>query len=62
MTVAELIAELQKHPPAKAVHVVLTHAYFADESGESDITLCDEDALPARDVINEGPYILIRSE
>lgn len=59
MTAADLIAELQKHPPGRPVRVVLSSIYWADEAGETLLTLCTEDSLEARDVRNEGAFVLI---
>lgn len=50
MTVAELIAELQKHPPHKEVRM-LCEIY--DTSAISE-----ESAI--HDVINEGGYVLLQ--
>jgi len=61
MTVAELIAELQKQPPGKAVRVVMSEVYFADEQGEGHVHIHESEAQPADEVRNEGPYVLIRA-
>lgn len=50
MTVAELIEELQKHPPAKPVRMM-----FDDSSGAQ--VVIDADTLT-----NEGSYVLIDSK
>lgn len=60
MTVADLIAELKQYPPAKPVRVVIGSVYHADESGETDLPLCDDDATEADEVRNMGSHILIR--
>lgn len=62
MTCAELIAELQKYPPAKPVRVVLHSITHIDEVGDMEITLCDADAMPAKDVSYQGAFVLIRSQ
>jgi hypothetical protein len=55
MTVADLIRELQAMPnQGAAVRVVPGSVYFADESGETSLVLCDEDATEADDVRNMG--------
>lgn len=62
MIVAELIKELQAMPQGVRVHVVPSQVYFADESGETMINLCDEDATEADEVRHMGPFVLIRGK
>ena len=62
MTAAEVIAELMKFPPHMPVKVVTSECYFADESGESQITLCEEDATEADYVRYQGNHILIQGK
>lgn len=62
MTAAEIIAELQKFPPHLPVRVVTTEVYHADELGESQITLCEEDATEADFVSYQGTHILIQGK
>ena len=59
MTVADLIAELSKQPPHKPVRVVLPEIYMADESGEWTQPLCELDAAEAKQVTNEGGFVLV---
>lgn len=59
MTVNELIAELGKWPKQAPVRVCLRSAYFADESGETMLDLCEEDAQEADEVRTGGGYVLI---
>lgn len=59
MTAAELIAELQQHPPTKEVRVCTRTAVSADEGGEWEWTLHEGDAQAADEVRNEGPFVLI---
>lgn len=59
MTVDELIAELMKHPAGKPVRIVTRRHYIADEAGEDMLPMCEEDALEADEVRNEGAFVLI---
>lgn len=61
MTCGELIAERQKYPAAKPVRVLLHSVTHIDEAGDMEITLSQEDAMPAKDVTYEGSFVLIRS-
>lgn len=61
MTVADLIDELRRMPNQHApVKVVLTEVYR--DEGDSMMNLCDEDAIEADEVRNEGAFVLIRSK
>lgn len=60
MNVEQLIAELRKHPPHLPVRVVPSEVYFADENGESNISLCVEDATEADEVSWQGGFVLIQ--
>ena len=62
MTAAEIIAELIKFPPNLPVRVVTQSVYHADESGESQITLCEQDATEADYVRYEGNHVLIQGK
>lgn len=63
MTVADLIRELQAMPNQHApVRVVPGSVFYADESGESTINLCDEDATEADEVRCMGPWVLVRGK
>lgn len=62
MTVDELIRELQRHPPSKAVRVVMSTVQGQDEAGGFTVSVGDDQAVEADDVRNEGPYILIRGK
>ena len=62
MTVADLIRELQAMPQAMPVRVVPSSVYYRDESGESYINLCDEDATEADEERHMGPWVLIRGK
>ena len=62
MTVAELIAELQRHPPSKPVRVVMSQFYMYDEAGEILVHVNAANAQVADDVRNEGAYVLIRAK
>lgn len=64
MTVADLIAELQRHPPGRPVRVVMREVFFRDEAGETTIRVSEEEATEADAdaVSNEGPYVLIRGK
>jgi hypothetical protein len=59
MTAAELITELQKHPPGKEVMVCLRTVTMLGEEGDWSERLTEEDALAADDVRNEGGFVLI---
>lgn len=59
MTVADLIAELSKQPPHKTVRVVLAEVHCVDESGDYTIPLCELDADEAKQVTNEGSFVLV---
>jgi len=59
MTAGELIAELQKHPAGKPVRVCTRTAASADESGEWEWTLHEQDAQEADEVRNEGAFVII---
>lgn len=59
MTVAELIAELQKQPPGMRVSVCTRTASSADESGEWEWMLHEGDAMEADEVRNEGAFVLV---
>jgi hypothetical protein len=60
ITVAELIAELQRQPQGRPVRVVMREVFFRDEAGETMIRVSEEEATEA--VSNEGPYVLIRGK
>lgn len=62
MNVQQVIEELQKWPPHAPVRVVSGDVYFADESGESMIPLCVEDATEADEVSGQGGFVLIRGK
>lgn len=62
MTVADLIAELQRMPPNTRVHCVTRTAYYADEMGETTINLCEADSTEVDEVRHEGPYVLIQGK
>ena len=48
-----------QHAP---VRVVPGSVFYADESGESTINLCDEDATEADEVRCMGPWVLVRGK
>lgn len=54
MTCAELIAELQQHPPHKEVRIYIPEVFAP---GSEDETVLDAEI---DDVRNEGPFILVR--
>lgn len=62
MTVAELIAELQRMPSQGAmVRVSLSSVVIEDEVGEHRLPVCGEStAAEVDDVRNAGPYVVIR--
>lgn len=62
MTVAELIAELQRQPQGRPVRVIMRQVFFRDEQGETMIRVSEEEATEADAVSNEGPYVLIRGK
>jgi hypothetical protein len=62
MTVAELIAELQLHPPGKPVRLVMSPFNVFDEAGEYLAAIEEADAQEADDVRNEGAFVLIRAK
>ncbi len=59
MTVADLIAELQRYPAQKPVRIVMSEVFFRDENGESMIPVAPDEAEEADRVSHEGAYILI---
>lgn len=59
MTVADLIAELQKMPPHKECRVCTRSIAMADESGDWEQHLTEEDAMAVNEVRNEGAFILV---
>lgn len=59
MTVADLIAELQRHPPGKSVRCVLSEINMLDETGDWTERLSASDALGVEDVRDEGGFILL---
>ena len=59
MTVAELIAELQKFPPGMRANVCTRTAVSADESGEWEWDLHEGDSQEADEVRHEGAFVLI---
>ena len=59
MTVSELVAELQKHPPGKEVHVCLRSVTLLGEEGDWTERLNEADALPSDDVRNAGGFMVI---
>jgi hypothetical protein len=60
MTVAELIAELQRHPPQKRVCVVPANVTIDTEQGPCYLDFTAEHASDADDVRDEGPFVLVR--
>ena len=62
MTVADLIRELQAMPQGSQVRVVPSSVFLADENGEGEISLSDEDATEADEVRHMGPWVLIRGK
>lgn len=60
MTVADLIAELQRLPPDLPVRVLLDRVYSILDDDE--ITLCDADALPLYSVRAGGGYVLLTGD
>ena len=59
MTVADLIEELQRHPPGKPVRVATRTCYIHDELGGAEVPLTAEEALEADEVRNEGGFVLV---
>jgi len=59
MNVRQLIEDLSKFPPDAPVRVCPRSVYWADESGESMQTLCENDAAEADEVRGEGGFVLI---
>ncbi|HEX7866550.1 MAG TPA: hypothetical protein VF555_16460 [Variovorax sp.] len=57
--IAELIAELQRHPPGKVVRVLTRTVYMTDEAGSWEMPTCAEDALEADEVRNEGAFVMV---
>jgi len=62
MTVADLIEDLKKMPQRLPVRVVLSEVYIKDESGETMMPLCINDASEAAYVRHEGSFILIQGK
>lgn len=62
MTVAQLIAELQKMPQQKTATVVMSGFHINDETGEWLQELDDSDAVEAIEVQDIGGCVLIRSK
>lgn len=59
MTVEQLIAELQKQRPSATVRVAQREVIYWDGDGEGVVNCCEEDALEADEVRNEGSFVLI---
>lgn len=59
MTAAELIHELQQHPPGKEVRVCPRTIIGGGELVYAYIPLCEDDAATADEVRNEGAFLLI---
>lgn len=63
MTVADLIAELQRMPnQAARVHVCLRRVTILSEGGDYIEHLSEEDSIEADEVRNAGPYVLVWSK
>lgn len=62
MTVSDLIRELQALPQHMRVRVVPRSVFLADENGEGEMSLSDEDATEADEVRHMGPWVLIRGK
>ena len=62
MTVSDLIRELQALPQHMRVRVVPSSVFLADENGEGEMSLSDEDATEADEVRHMGPWVLIRGK
>jgi hypothetical protein len=58
VNVADLIAELQKMPQHRPVRVMVTSIYIDD----GEMSLSEEDASEAADVMDRGSHVLIRSK
>lgn len=61
MTVADLIVELQRHPPQKQVRVLMGTVIVEDEAGGHVLSFPRHCAREVDDVRNEGAYVLIES-
>ena len=59
MTVADVIAELQRYPQHLPVRVLVSSVIVCDETGEGEIHLSEFDATEATDVRFEGGHVLV---
>lgn len=59
MTVSDLIAELQRHPPQKPVRVLMPAVWMEDETGDFTLYVSEERAQEVDDVRNAGPWIVV---
>ncbi len=62
MTVAQLIAELQRMPQHREVRVLLSEVVTGFEFAPEKIVLNVDDALEAEGVRDEGQFVLIGSK
>ena len=59
MTVAELVKELQKHPPEKRVEVWMRSVSYSGANGVDTMEFSDEQSEAVDEVVNAGAFVLI---